>query len=206
MENLVSLFRRKMAPFDFASFPRPHQFPRKTNTTSAHFWPPRWPWKHKSTSRLILHAYHLVMDFTWRQMEDCILNPLQFIWVVGNAWRLTNAPATFQRFMMTFFADMINVIVHHIFGWHPQLFQQHFQAQLHIWQVLCRLHANGILPVQINASSMSFLQIPQIYAVTWRPHHGPVQIFKSSKIGQYHESQGYSIFPQLCQLLPSFHL
>jgi len=51
-----------------------------------------------------------------------------------------------------------------------------------------------------------FLWIPWIYTVTWRPHHGPVQSPDHSRLAHTTKSQGYSIFPRFCQLLPSFHL
>ena len=43
-------------------------------------------------------------------MEDCILNPLWFKWLVMPEG-LTNSPATFQRFINDTFTDMIDIIV-----------------------------------------------------------------------------------------------
>src|SRR5882724_5216300 len=51
-----------------------------------------------------------------------------------------------------------------------------------------------------------FLQIPWIYAVTQRPHHGPVQSPDYPRLANSTKSQGHSILPRLCQFLPLFHL
>src|SRR5882724_4908538 len=51
-----------------------------------------------------------------------------------------------------------------------------------------------------------FLQIPWIYAVTQRPHHGPVQSPDYPRLASATKSQGHSILPRLCQFLSSFHL
>src|SRR5882724_2245155 len=40
-----------------------------------------------------------------------------------------------------------------------------------------------------------FLRIPRIYAVTRRPHHGPVQSPDYPRLASITKSQGYSIFP-----------
>jgi len=55
----------------------------------------------------------------------------------GNAWRATMHLPLFQRVWMHFHGyDPPSS--HHIFGWHPHLFWQHFQHKLHVWEVLCR--------------------------------------------------------------------
>src|SRR5882724_1389868 len=62
------------------------------------------------------------------------------------------------------------------------------------------------LPVQTNVSSMSLPVNTLDICYHRRPHHGPVQSPDHPRLANTMKSQGYSIFPQLCQLLLSFHL
>ena len=84
------------------------------------------------------------MDFTWRQMEDCIPNPLgSFEWLIMPKG-LTNAPAMFQRFMNDIFADMINIIVI-IYLDEILIYSDNIsEHKTHVWEVIHRLHANGL--------------------------------------------------------------
>src|SRR5882724_12300631 len=57
---------------------------------------------------------------------------------------LTNAPATFQRFMNNIFTDMINVI-DIIYLDDILIYSNNIsEHKLHVQQVLCRLHTNGL--------------------------------------------------------------
>ena len=57
---------------------------------------------------------------------------------------LTNAPATFQRFMNDIFVDMIDVIVI-IYLDDILIYSDNISKQkLHVLEVLCRLRANGL--------------------------------------------------------------
>jgi len=58
--------------------------------------------------------------------------------------------------------------------------------------------------MQTNVSSTSLPAKPQIYAVTQRPHHGPVQSPDIQDWPISMKSQGHSILPRLCNFLPSF--
>jgi len=85
----------------------------------------------------------------------------------------------------------------------PTIFPSH---KLHVREVLHRLCANRLLPVQTNVNSMS---LPANTSdICCHPKASPWPHTKSrlSKIGQFHESQGHSILPRLCQFLPLFHL
>src|SRR5882724_3341436 len=50
-----------------------------------------------------------------------------------------------------------------------------------------------------------FLRIPRVYAVTRRPHHGPVQSPNYPRLAGTPESQRHPVFPRIRQLLSSFH-
>jgi len=67
---------------------------------------------------------------------------------------LTNAPVTFQRFKKDIFADIVDVIV--IIYLDDILIYSNNTSEhkAHILEV-CRLHTNGLFPMQISASSMS---------------------------------------------------
>src|SRR5882724_11998583 len=57
---------------------------------------------------------------------------------------LTNAPAAFQRFMNDIFADMIDIIVI-IYLDDILIYSENIsEHKLHVREVLCRLHANGL--------------------------------------------------------------
>jgi len=51
-----------------------------------------------------------------------------------------------------------------------------------------------------------FLQIPGYILSPEGPHNGPIQSPDHPRLANTMKTQGYSIFPWLCQLLPSFHL
>src|SRR5882724_985037 len=57
---------------------------------------------------------------------------------------LTNAPASFQRFINDIFTDMIDIIViiylDDIFIYSDNIYEH----KLNVWEVLCRLWANGL--------------------------------------------------------------
>src|SRR5882724_2133153 len=61
------------------------------------------------------------------------------------------------------------------------------------------------LPMQTNVSSTSLPANTSDICCHLKASPWPCTKYKSSNIGQFHENQGYSIFPQLCQFLPSFH-
>jgi len=68
---------------------------------------------------------------------------------------LTNAPATFQRFMNDIFADMIDIIVI-IYLDNILIYSDNIsEHKLHIREVLHRLRTKGLLPMQTNANSTS---------------------------------------------------
>ena len=88
MELWSSSFGRKMALFNFVSTSKASNFQEIPIPTSAHFQPPQCTMKsmrlHQDWPPACVPS---CPDNSWRQMEDWILNLLQFIWVVGNAWR-----------------------------------------------------------------------------------------------------------------------
>src|SRR5882724_7213545 len=61
------------------------------------------------------------------------------------------------------------------------------------------------LHMQTNASSMSLPEIPQIHAVSQRPHHGPLQGPNHPRLAGTPESQRHPVFPWIRKLLSSFH-
>src|SRR5882724_49070 len=77
-------------------------------------------------------------------MEDCILNCYgYFEWLVMPKG-LTNAPATFQRFMNDMFTDMIDVIVI-IYLDNILIYSNNIsEHKAHIWEVLHRLCTNRL--------------------------------------------------------------
>src|SRR5882724_7683751 len=97
---------------------------------------------------------------------------------------LTNA---FQRFRNNIFTDMIDVIV--IIYLDNILINSNniSEHKLHVREVLCRLCANGILPMQINVSSTSLPVNTLDTCCHLKASPWPHTLFKSSKIGQYHE-------------------
>src|SRR5882724_11335799 len=153
------------------------------------------------------HAYHLV----WISPGDEWKTAFQthygsFEWLVIPEGH-TNAPAAFQRFMNDIFTDMIDVIVI-IYLDEILIYSDNIsEHKLHIQEVLRRLRANGLFAHADKCEfSCHFLRIPRIYAVTRRPHHGPVQSPDYPRLASTMKSQGHSILPRLFQFLLSFHL
>src|SRR5882724_3197427 len=60
------------------------------------------------------------------------------------------------------------------------------------------------LPVQTNVSSMSLPVNTLDICYHRRPHHGPIQSPDHPRLANTMKSQGYSIFPRLCQLYCHF--
>jgi len=155
-------------------------------------------------TRSLLEHVPSHMDFTWRQMEDCIPNLLWFFWVVGMPEGLTNAPAAFQRFMNDIFIDMIDIIVI-IYLDNILIYPTAFpSAKPMFGKYSTDSTLTDFLLMQTNVSSASLLpENTQIYAVTQRAHHGPIQC-QISKIASTTKSQGYSIFLGFANLYHCF--
>src|SRR5882724_9482808 len=100
---------------------------------------------------------------------------------------LTNAPATFQRFMNDIFTDMIDVIVI-IYLDDILIYSDNISKhKLHIWEVLRRLHANRIFAhadkCKFHVTSCKYLR----YILS--PKGLTMALYKSRpfKVGQHHE-------------------
>src|SRR5882724_11702607 len=63
-----------------------------------------------------------------------------------------------------------------------------------------------LLPVQINVSSTSLPANTSDICCHLKASPWPHTKSRSSKLANTMKSQGYSIFPRLCQFLPSVHL
>jgi len=187
---LVHLFARKTALFDFVSFPRPSTkfFQERPIPTSTLFRPPRCTMeKHESTPRSISCMHTTCTDFTWRQMEDCIPNPLCSLRVVGKCMKgLLMHPPLFKDLWMTS-CDMIDVIVI-IYLDDILIYSDNIsEHKLHIWEVLCRLCTNRLFAMQTNAVPCHFLRIPSDICCHLKASPWPHTKFKSIPDGQFHE-------------------
>ena len=103
---------------------------------------PRRAWVYTKIN--LQHAYHLVCITAGDEWKTTFrIHYGSFEWLVMPEG-LTNAPAAFQCFMNNIFVDMIdiNVIVYldNILVYSDSLTEH----KLHIWEVLCRLHSNGL--------------------------------------------------------------
>src|SRR5882724_2279870 len=99
--------------------------------------------KQESTPRLIsgMHLVWISPGDEWKTaFRTCYSS---FKWLVMPEG-LTNAPATFQRFMNDIFVDMIDVMVI-IYLDDILIYSNNISKHiLHVKEVLCRLHANGL--------------------------------------------------------------
>ena len=101
------------------------------------------------------HAYHLICITEGDKWKTAFRTRYgSFEWLVMPEG-LTNAPVAFQRFMNDIFTDMIdiNVIVYldDILVYSDNLAEH----KRHVQEVLRRLRANGLSPVQINVNFTS---------------------------------------------------
>jgi len=154
--------------------------------------------KHESTPRSTSGMHTILYRSFWRQMEYCILNTLQFSWVVGNAWRITNAPAAFQRFMINIiviiYLDDILIYSNNIPSTKPTFGKHSTDSVL-----------MDFLPMQTNASSMSLLANTLDICCHPKASPWPSTSTDHPRLARTMKSQGYSIFPWLLQLLLSLH-
>ena len=103
------------------------------------------PGKEKIYTKINLqHAYHLVHIAEGDEWKTAFRTHYgSFEWVVM-PFRLTNAPATFQRFMNDIFSDMVNVFVvvylDDILIYSNNINDHH----THVQEVLCCLQKNGL--------------------------------------------------------------
>jgi len=121
--------------------------------------PPRCTMKgmslHQNWSLAHIHLVWISPGDEWKTAFQALL---QFIWVVGNAWRITNSPATFHRFMNKFHAyDWYHN--HHIFGQTYSCTPTIFPSTKPTFR---KYSADSVLmeflPMQTNVNSMSLLQ------------------------------------------------
>src|SRR5882724_10094020 len=112
---------------------------------------------------------------------------------------LSNAPATFQRFMNDIFADMIEVIVI-IYLDNILMYSDNISEHiLHVMEVLRRLCANGLVAhadkCEFHVTSCEYLR----YMLS--PEGLTMTLYKLSKIGLHHKKS--RIF-NLSLALPTF--
>ena len=117
---------------------------------------------------------------------------------------LTNAPATFQRFMNDIFADMIDIIViiYDILIYSDNISEHN--------STFGKYSADSALtdffPMQTNVSSTSLPVNTSDTGCHPKASPWPHKNSNHPRLANTMKSQGYSVLPQLCQFLLSFHL
>jgi len=207
MEPQFSLSIKKTAHYGFALILEDSiRFPKKRPTSApTHLWPLR-----HTTMGMSLYqdqpptCIPSCPSCSQRQMENHVQNLTPLFQVVGNAWRLTSAPTAFNDLWMI--ADMIDLTVI-IYLDNILIYSDNMsEHKAHVQEVLWRLHTNRLFAWANNCKFTSPLQIPQIYAVAQRPHHDPIQSPDYPGLAWAQMSKPFKTLPQLCQLLPTFHL
>src|SRR5882724_3396058 len=142
--------------------------------------------KQESTPRLIsgMHLVWISPGDEWKTaFRTCYSS---FKWLVMPEG-LTNAPATFQRFMNDIFVDMIDVMVIIYLDGILIYSNNISKHKLHVREVLRRLHTNELLPMQTNASSTSLPENTSDICCHLKASPWPRTKSRSFKTGQHHE-------------------